>query len=166
MGGRRKYGRPHRGDLLCMMVKNAVMGFFVLWFVFWLFDVSSIVPERAAAFGVLLSPDKWMFLGFLLPGASIGFGCLWYWLVIVGRSRGVPWGAALSYGIFIALANVPLSGFFLGLMYGSPFLGALIGLALLMLVPSLLMSMLVFGLLMGAFNGSEAANWITRHRPE
>lgn len=165
MGGRRKYGRPHRGDVLGMMLMNTGVSAFVLTIVFWFFEVGTIMPQRFAPITNGISAPEWLFLLALTPGAGIAYGCLWYWLVIIGRAKGVPWGGAFVYGALVAFGNVPFSGFLFGLMSGTPFLGALIGLAMLLIVPQLLIAMTLFGIIMGWYNGVKAANWIARHRP-
>lgn len=164
MRGRRKYGRPIRSDLLLMMVFNAAAAFVVLYFVFALSGVGSIIPERLAQAGLEVTNRKLALIGAMVPGAGIAFACLWYWLILTGRSRGLSWGAACIYGVFIAYGNTPFSGFLIGLLFGQPIVGALLGLALLLIVPQLLFATTLFGLIMGVFNGNLAQRWITWHR--
>ncbi len=168
MSGKRRFGRPGGGSLFGMMVLNGVASLIVLIFVFALFRVGSILPMRLAAIPLVRAALKWNALWPMLPGAAIGFACLWYWLVLIGRARGVPWGGALLYGVGLALADLPLSGFLLGLVHGGPLVGlilALISLLTLLLMPAVTLAMAVFGLIMGAFNGVLAQVWIERHRP-
>ncbi|HZO88387.1 MAG TPA: hypothetical protein VFB38_08605 [Chthonomonadaceae bacterium] len=168
MSSKRRFGRPGGGSLLGMMIINGLVAAVVLLIVFVLFDIGHILEARLAAYPLVGAAAHWSKFWPMLPGASIGFGCLWYWLVLVGRSRGVPWGGALLYGVLIAMGNVPFSGFLAGLLHGSPLMGlvlALIALLSLLLMPSLLLAMLVFGATMGAFNGLMAQGWIERHRP-
>ena len=163
----RRYGRPHRTDLLAMMLLNALVAAPALLLVFAIFGTRSIFAPILAA-----SPQddesfiRWLSYFMLLPGAGIMFSCLWYWLILTGRGRGLNWGAALCYGVGIALVNVPVCGFLVGLMLGNPALACIFALICVMLIPHLLLAMSTFGLMMGAFNGLWAHNWIAHHRPK
>jgi hypothetical protein len=147
-----------------MMALNGVVACLVLAVLFALFGVGNIIEARLAASSLTADAAKWSALLPMLPGAAILFGCLWYWLVVIGRAKGLPWGAACLYGVFLACGNVPLSGLLMGLLHGNPLLGMLIALVMLLMLPSLLVAMICFGLTMGAFNGLMAARWIERHR--
>jgi hypothetical protein len=147
-----------------MMVLNAIAAYFLLAILLKLFGLTIILPEFAAHHAWAAEGSRWDVLAAFLPGAAISYGLLWFWLILTGRSeRGITWGGALVYGVIIALYNVPLSGFLVGLLHGDPLFGLLIGLVILLLVPSLAMCMLVFGLLMGLLNGKWATRWIERH---
>jgi hypothetical protein len=151
-----------------MIFINGIAALIVLTVVFHLFGVGPILEARLAAIPLVRVAAKWNALWPMLPGAAVGFACLWYWLVLIGRSRGVPWGGALLYGVALALGNVPLGGFIIGLIHGGPLLGLLLALVFLLnllLLPSVTLAMAVFGLVMGAFNGILAQLWIERHRP-
>ena len=99
----------------------------------------------------------------LIPGAAIGYGILWFWLIITGlTNKGLPWAGAIVYGAIIALCDVPLSGLLNGIQNGTPFLGMLIGLVIMILVPTIAACMVMFGILMGLMNGHKAQKWIDR----
>ncbi len=164
MSGFRRF-RPNSLSLLAMIVVNGLAAGVVLKFLFALFGIGAIFPEWAAAHEWTRTAMQWELFWPLLPGAAIGFGCLWYWLILAGRFRGLPWGAACIYGCGVAFATVPLSGFLLGLQNGSPLLGLLIGLVMILVLPSLLAAMTCFGLAMGLLNGVWAQRWIIKNRP-
>ncbi|HZP80507.1 MAG TPA: hypothetical protein VFB21_02605 [Chthonomonadaceae bacterium] len=166
MSGKRRYGRPGGGSLLAMMCVNGIVALIVLKLVFVVFGAGTILATGLAAHAQASLIERGRMLWPMLPGAAFGFSCLWFWLALIGRSRGVPWGAALLYGVAIAFANVPFSGFLVGLLHGNPLLGLLLALVSLLLLPSLAVSMIAFGLAMGAFNGLMAQRWIARHRPD
>src|SRR5438270_11413718 len=111
MAGKRKYGRPIRIDLLWMMLVNAAAGAVALTVVLLVFGVDAILRMRVEAAGLRMSPEHWSFLALMVPGAGIAYGCLWYWLILTGRSRGVSWGGACLYGALIAYGNLPFTGF-------------------------------------------------------
>jgi hypothetical protein len=189
MGGKRRFGRPGSGSLLGMMLVNAVISVFVLKLCCGLFGFRWFLPEHLSGLASAQAIQKWQvihdlckILHFalpasaqavqkwgvilpLLPGAAIGFGCLWYWLILVGRSRGLSWTGACVYGILIAFANVPLAGFLVGLLHGNALIGLLLGLVLLFVMPSIWLTMGAFGITMGLFNAAMAGRWIERHRP-
>ena len=160
-----RYGRPGRLPLLAMMLANGILSWFVLHILFSILDVRDI-PDifgpRGAAWTVGLK--SWDLLTWMLPGVGIGLGCLWFWLILVGRSRGVPWGGAFAYAVVIAFVNAPVSGLLIGSLHGNPFLGALIGLAVLLLQHSLLLALILYGILMGGLNGWLAERWIAARK--
>jgi len=165
MSAKRRYGRPGRVSLLSMMAFNALIAVPLLAFVLGIFGLQNLKPPLPAAFApVAAEITRWSVIWPMLPGAGVGFGCLWYWLVLVGRSRGVPWGGACVYAVLIALGDVLVWGLILGTVQGEPLLGLLLGLVMLILLPSLLLAMCVFGLMMGALNGQAAQRWIERRK--
>lgn len=157
-------GRPSFRELLRVLVINLFTSGFLLVLLFALLDVRSVLSAGIMSH-VLLRPVT-RSLGALpfVPGAAGLFGIFWYWMALVGRVRGVPWGAAVVYGIMIAVVNVPLAGFVRGLAMGNPLLGLLYALAMVLMLPSLLLCMTVFGICMGVLNGSLAASWIRSRR--
>src|SRR5690242_13047942 len=157
---RGRYGRPGSLSFLLMIAVNAVLGTDMLWLVTRIFDIGQILPKRLASWSWAQEAAKWDTLWPMLPGAGLGFACLWYWLVLTGRSKGIAWGGALIYGGLIACGDVILGGFLSGLVNGNPLLGMLIGLAILLVIPTLLLAMVTFGAIMGAFNGWAARRWI------
>lgn len=159
---RRRFGRPNRIDLLAMMLLNAIASGLVFYFVYTLFNVQPIIDAYLMARG--LTTARTTLVAPLIPGAGVAFGCLWYWLILTGRRSGLSWGSAFLYGILIAMADVPLGGFVVGLLNGNPLLGLLIGLVMLLLLPSLVLAMALAGLLMGGGNGWLAQRWIERSR--
>lgn len=165
MSGRRRF-LPGFFGLLGMIICNGLVAGMVLQVLYGLFGVSSHLSMRLAAWSITQSAAKWETLWPMLPGASLLFGCLWFWLIVTGRSRGVNWGAGTLYGVLIAFGNVLIAGFLTGLLNGNPLLGLLLGLVMLLLVPHLLLAMIAFGLTMGVFNGWMATRWIVRHRPK
>ena len=155
--------RPSGADLMFMTLLNAVAAFICLKVFFRLFDVGHVLPEFAATHAWAHDAGKWDPFVWLIPGAAIGFGLRWFWLVITGRSeRGISWGGAAIYGAFLGVADVPLSCFVTGMFHGSALLGLLIGLIMVLLVPSLLMCMVTYGVFTGLVNGSWAQRWINR----
>ena len=90
---RRRYGRPDRASLLTMMILNAVAAIAVLAVALALFGVRELIPFKLAEMLHTLTP-RWSMVWPMLPGAAIAYGCLWYWQVVIGRSRGVPWGGS------------------------------------------------------------------------
>lgn len=165
MSGRRRYNRPGGGSFFGMLFVNGVAAFILLKIVFALFGTGLILSQRLAAYGPTHAAARWDTFWAMLPGAALGYACLWYWLILVGRSRGISWGGASIYGVLIAFGNVLAAGFLIGLLHGNPLLGLLIGFVMLLMIPSLLLAMICFGLAMGGFNGLLAYNWIERHRP-
>ena len=161
MSGRR-YGRPGSGSLLGMMAVNALLGGIVLFVILHLFGIREIVAPDAM--GLALSRIKWNALWPLVPGIGVAFGCLWYWLVVIARSRRLPWAGACIYGSIIAVMNVLLSGLFIGLLHGNPLLYFLIGLVNSLLLPTVVCAMVAFGLAMGILNGLLAQSWVDRQR--
>jgi hypothetical protein len=147
-----------------MMVLNASIAGPLLALVLALFGLQTIAPPLHAFARVMESLSRWDVIWPMLPGAGIGFGCLWYWLILTGRSQGVAWGGACIYGVMIALADVLAWGLILGTLQGNPLFGLLLGLAMLILLPVLLVAMSVFGLVMGVLNGHAAQRWIARRR--
>lgn len=164
MSGRRRF-RPGTFSLLGMILVNAVVAAFVLKITFAIFGVHQIIPTRLSAYAITQSAAKWEVLWPMVPGAAIAFACLWFILILVGRSRGINWTAAAFYGIGIAYADVLVGGFLIGLMHGNPLLGLLIGFAMLLIMPQIWLSMGTFGIIMGLFNANAASRWIEKHRP-
>jgi len=170
MSGKRRL-RPGSASLLAMMVLNGVVSVAVLYVVYALFGLRSILEQQGMHANALLHSnalgvvDTWETLWPLVPGAAIGFALLWFCQVIVGRTRGVSWNVAFFYGIGIALANVLVAGLISGSLNGSPLIGLLLGLLMLMLVPSNVAGMVIFGAVMGLFNARLAQGWITRYYP-
>ena len=160
----RRYGRPDRASLLAMMTVNAVGAIIVLTVALTLFGVRELLPFNLAAMLHIVSAPKWSMVWPMLPGAAIAYGCLWYWEVIIGRSRGVPWGGAAVYGLVIALIDVPIAGLLYGLTIGMPGLCMLFLFALLIILPGWLLTVAAFGISMGLLNGYLAQCWIDRHR--
>ncbi len=154
--------RPGSASLLAMMVINAVVSVAVLMGVYALFGLNSVFAQRLTQLG---AAAKWETLWPLVPGAAIAFALLWFCQVIVGRSRGVNWSAALFYGIGIAFGNVLLGGLLNGLLHGNPLLGMLMGLLMLVMVPANWAGMATFGVIMGLVNARFAAAWIARYYP-
>ena len=159
-----RYGRPKSANLLGMMGVNAVVGLVLLFCTLHLFGIREIVVPMTLQHA--LSAIKWDALWPLLPGAAVAFGCLWFWLVVVARSRALPWAGACVYGIAIALMNVPVSGLFIGLLHGNPLLYFLIGLVNLLLLPTVVCAMVAFGLAMGILNGLLAQSWVDRQKSD
>src|SRR5579871_1207733 len=114
MSSKRRYGRPGGGSFFGMILLNGILAFIVLKVVFALFGVNWVLGQKAAAIGALHAATKWGVLLAMLPGAAVGFACLWYWLVLVGRSRGLPWAGACIYGVLLAFSNVLLAGLLRG----------------------------------------------------
>jgi|SRR5579871_6917611 len=164
MSGRRRF-RPGSGHVFGMMLANALATLLILPVIFALFGVHHVDLPLGLASHHWAQAVEWQSFWPLLPGAAICFGCLWFWLILTGRTRGLSWGSALVYGVFIALFDVPLRGFLTGALNGDPLTGLLIGLVVVFLLPALLLSMLTFGVLMGALNGWLAQGWIKRHVP-
>lgn len=165
MSGRRRF-LPGFFGLLGMIILNGLVGASILKLLYWLFGVSGILEMRLASWPLMQAASKWETLWPMLPGASLLFACLWFWLILTGRTNGVNWGAALFYGVMLSFANVLIAGFLAGLVNGDPLLGMLLGLVMLLLVPHLLIAMILFGLTMGLFNGLLSHRWIERHRPK
>jgi hypothetical protein len=146
-----------------MILFNSMLSFVVLNIVFKLFGISQVLPVFAAHHAWAAEAADWEMFGTLVPGAAIGFGLLWFWLILIGRKgTGVSWGGSVIYGVIIGLLNVPFSGLLTGLLHGSPILGLLIGLVIILLVPAIGLCMALFGLIMGVINGRFAQNWIDR----
>lgn len=162
MSGKRRL-RPGSIGIVGMMAVNAALSLIVLSFLFKLFGVSQLLPDFAVRHAWAAEAANWEMFGTLIPGAAIGFGLLWFWLILTGRSgKGLSWGGAAIYGLIIGLCNIPLSGFLTGLLHGSPLFGLLIGLVIMLLVPSIGLCMAVFGIIMGLINGRFAQWWIDR----
>jgi len=176
MSGKRRL-RPGSISLLAMMVLNGVVSIAVLYVIYALFGLRSILAQQATHVGEMMHvsaqgfaatqgvAETWETLWPLVPGAAIGFALLWFCQVIVGRTRGVSWNVSFFYGIGIALGNVLLAGLISGSLNGSPLIGLLLGLLMLLMVPSNLAGMLIFGAVMGLFNARLAQGWITRYYP-
>lgn len=162
-----RYGRPNRISLLGVMLLNALVGAIVLYLVCTLFGVSTIILSGLAAHGILVS-EKWNVVLPMLPGIGIGMGCLWFWLVLIGRTRGVQWGGAIVYGGILAACNVPIAGLILGLVEGVPAnelpMLMLIALALMLLSPAMIVAMLLSGGILGLFNARLAWDWIAWYK--
>jgi hypothetical protein len=157
---------PGTGDMIKMVLINAVVSFIALKIAFALFGNREIISARLIAGGWSEEDADIDFALLMVPGAAIAFTGLWQWLIREGRKlRHLSWGSALFYGVAVAFVNVPVSGFVLGLLKGNPLLGLLLALASLLLLPSLLLSMTCFGLAMGAFNGNRAQHWLEQHSP-
>jgi hypothetical protein len=154
-----------RSDLVLMMAVNGLVSSVLLLVLFLVFGIRVFLPVRMAGHTLLLTKETWAMLALMVPGSGIGFACLWYWLILRGRSRGVAWGAAGLYGVAVAFCALPFAGFCIGLLYDQPFLFGLVALALLLLMPNMLAALTVFGLAMGAFNGIMAHRWIAFYRP-
>ena len=161
---RRRYGRPDRASLLIMMALNALAAICVLTVALTLFGVRELIPFRLSEMLHTLTP-RWSMVWPMLPGAAIAYGCLWYWQVVIGRSKGVPWGGAAIYGLIIAVVDVPIGGLIYGLTIGQPLLCMLFLFALLIILPGWLLTVAAFGITMGLLNGRAAQWWIERHRP-
>jgi hypothetical protein len=162
MIGKGRYGRPNRTALLTMIAINGALALIALTISLAIFGVRDILPPRPEMFRALRTMP-WEMIWPMLPGAAVAYGCLWYWLIVVGRSRGVPWGGAVVYGMVIALVNVPVGGFIYGGLNNYP-LAALIYLVLLLIVPVWLLAVCFFGIAMGLCNGYVAQWWIERSR--
>ncbi|HLK59022.1 MAG TPA: hypothetical protein VKU00_20850 [Chthonomonadaceae bacterium] len=166
MSGRRRL-RPGSAGLLGMMLLNGLIAFGVLHVLLAAFGIRQILPDFAASHAWAQEASKWESLWPLIPGAAIGCGCLWFWLIVTGRTeRGVNWASALVYGVVIALLNVPSFGLLAGILNGNPLLGLLISMALMIMMPALTICMAAFGLTMGAINGWLAQRWIARNYPK
>ena len=155
MIGKRRYGRPGSTDVLLMMLVNLLISSVVLLAVFLLFGVGIAIGQLP------LAPDEdartiaWMLYGFILPGASVGYGLLWFWLIVTGRTpKGLNWGAAFVHGAIIGLLCLPFGSLCTGILLGDPMLAVLLALLSLVMVPSIAVSMIFFGLVMGALNGA------------
>ncbi|MCW3054300.1 MAG: hypothetical protein JWN14_3470 [Chthonomonadales bacterium] len=170
MSGKRRL-RPGSASLLAMMVLNGFVSVAVLYVIYALFGLRSILAQQTTHAGEMMHVsaqgvgDAWETLWPLVPGAAIGFALLWFCQVVVGRTRGVGWNVAFFYGIGIALGNVLLAGLISGSLNGSPLIGLLLGLLMLMMVPSNVAGMVIFGAVMGLFNARLAQGWITRYYP-
>jgi hypothetical protein len=147
-----------------MMALNALIAGPLLALLLMLFGVQHIRLPLPMLDRLVANESAGAIVWTMVPGAGIGFGCLWYWLVLVGRSRGISWGGACIYGVGIALADVLIWGLIGGTVHGAPLLGLLIGLVMLLMLPSLTLAMCVFGLIMGVLNGRAAQRWIERRR--
>ena len=164
---RPRYGRPNRASLFVTMLLNALVGSLVLYLVCTLFGVNAIVLSQMAAHGIQIS-DRWNMVLPMLPGVGIGMGCLWFWLVLVGRTKGVQWGGAAVYGGLLAVCNVPIAALVLAALEGCPpnemLLMMLIAFALVLISPALLISMLLSGGILGLFNARLAHTWIAWYK--
>lgn len=162
-----RYGRPNRASLFGVMLLNGLVGAIVLYLVCTLFGVSTIILSQLAARGFEVS-EKWNVVLPMLPGVGIGMGCLWFWLVLIGRMRGVQWGGAIVYGGILAACNVPVAGLILGLLEGVPTkelpLLMLIAFALMLLSPAMIVAMMLSGGIMGLFNARLAYVWIAWYK--
>lgn len=163
--GRSKRILPGSAGLLGMMALNGLVGALALIAVYALFGLNTVFAQRVLHLGLLSVTERWEMLWPLIPGAAISFACLWFCLIVVGRSRGVQWQNALFYGIGIAYGNVLLGGLLNGLMHGNPLMGLLLGFAMLLLIPANWAAMGIFGAFMGLLNARLAARWIDRHYP-
>ena len=164
---RPRFGRPNRASLLVTMLLNALVGSIVLYLACTLFGVNSIVIGQMRAHGIQVS-EQWGVVLPMLPGIGIGMGCLWFWLVLIGRTKGVQWGGAVVYGGILAVCNVPLAALTLGVLEGRApeelLVMMLIALALVMISPALMVAMLLAGGIMGLFNARLAHDWITWYK--
>ncbi len=164
---RPRYGRPDRASLFGTMLINALAGSVVLYLACTLFGVNAIVIGQFARHGITIS-ERWGVVLPMLPGIGIGMGCLWFWLVLVGRTKGVQWGGAAVYGGILAVCNVPLAALVQGALAGRTFeeilLMMLIALALVMISPALLVAMLLAGGILGLFNARLAHAWIAWYK--
>ena len=162
-----RYGRPNRLSLLAVMLLNALVGVVVLYLVCTLFGVNTIVIGQLAAHGIHVS-ERWGIVLPMLPGIGIGMGCLWFWLVLVGRTKGVVWGGAAVYGGLVAVCNVPIAALILVALEGRPpeefLMAMLIAFALVLLMPALLIAMLLSGGILGLFNARLAHTWIAWYK--
>ena len=170
MNGKRRL-RPGSVSLLAMMVLNGLVSVAVLYVIYALFGLRSILAQQTMHVGEMMHVNAqgvaatWETLWPLVPGAAIGFALLWFCQVIIGRTRGIHWPVAFFYGMGIALGNVLLAGLISGSLNGSPLIGLLLGLLMLVMVPSNLAGMLIFGAVMGLFNARLAQGWISRYYP-
>jgi hypothetical protein len=161
----RRNGMPGSGDMIKMVLVNAVTAFITLKIVFGLFGGGKIIVPPSMVWGWTLEEVDIDLALLMVPGAAIAFTGLWHWLIREGRKSHLSWGSALFYGIYIAFVNVPVSGFVLGVVNGNPLLGLLFALLSLVFIPSLLLSMTCFGLVMGAINGLRAQGWLEKYSP-
>ncbi len=163
MTGNKRRLRPSFIAILFMMAFTAVLGLVMLTVMFKLFGVSQLLPDFAVHHAWAADAEHWEMFGTIIPGAAIGYGLLWFWLVLTGRSsKGIAWGGAAIYGLIIGLVDIPLSGLLTGVLHGNPLLGLLIGLVIMLLVPSIGLCMAAFGIAMGLLNGRFAQNWTDR----
>ncbi len=162
-----RYGRPGIFSLLGVMLLNLLVGSLVFYLVCVLFGINSIVIGQLLAHGIKVS-DTWGVVLPMLPGVAVGMGCLWYWIVLIGRTKGVQWGGATVYGGLLALFNVPLAALVLCLVKGVdpeqiPLI-MLISLALALVSPAITVGMLLAGGIMGLFNARLAHTWIAWYK--
>lgn len=154
---------PGLWDQLRTLLINAGAAPVTLQAVFALFGGSAF--SAGAFLRHTVPPDDIDFRVLLIPGAASAYTVLWRWLIAQGGCMAsFPWGAATLYGVGIAFASVPFSGFLLGVLRGNPLLGLLLALASLLLLPALSLAMTVFGLIMGLLNGYRACRWLRAHR--
>ncbi len=156
------FKKPNVGERIGMVLSNTIAAVIVLNVVFIFLGGKRIIEPPFAQWAAAHGAVEWNPLVLLTPGAAIGFGWLRYTLIMNGRLRGVSWTTGVLHGVMLALANVPLAGFLLGLLNENPLMGLLFGLASLLLMPSLLISMGTFGVLMGLFNAMKAEKFLAR----
>ncbi|MCS6776449.1 MAG: hypothetical protein RMJ43_00045 [Chloroherpetonaceae bacterium] len=153
---------PGLWEQLRTLLINTGAAFVTLQAVFALFGSSALFPGALLRHASFLDDADFRVL--LVPGAASAYTVLWRWLIAQGgRTALFPWGAAALYGVGIAFASIPFSGFLLGVLRGNPLLGLLLALASLLLLPALSIAMTVFGLLMGLLNGYRAYRWLRAH---
>jgi hypothetical protein len=167
---RRKYGRPTRPDLFLMMWVNGLAALVVLAVVFGLFGVEFFFPAQLSRFPLAAdeTPGRWAVVLCMLPGAGIGYGCLWYWLILRQRAHHISWGGACLYGLAVGMGSLISAGLLFGLIFRLELapLFMLLMLAMLILVPPLQAAMIAFGLTMGLLNGWLAQRWIDHYRAD
>jgi hypothetical protein len=147
-----------------MLLFNFAASAVVLYVVFLIFGEFHRLAEWSAGHAAPGGPTiPWLVA--LTPGAAVGYTAIWYWCVLAGRSRGVPWTGALLYGVLAALADLPVGGFVIGTVRGGPALGLIFALISLILLPGLFPALCAFGLAMGGLNALLAASWIEANRP-
>ena len=152
-------------DLFGMMFANAGTASVALLIIFGIFGTRHILlPIANMPADIAEHLFKWLCYGLLLPGSGILYACLWFWLVLTGRRDGVNWGAALFYGIGIALVNALLCGAMAGALLGSSLVGLLFALINMLISQSFLFAILAYGVLMGLLNGLWARNWIATRK--
>jgi hypothetical protein len=153
--------RPGSFALIRAMILNGIFSFLFLRIALAMFGIEEIIPEAAARMGHSEMSVHWYIAATLTPGAAVCFGMLWFWLILTGRTeRGISWGSAVVYGVFIGLFDVPFAFMIEGFRLGFGFLGLLLGLVIVFLIPSLTVCMSHFGITFGLANGASASRWI------
>ncbi len=159
-GWRGRYGRPGSASLLAVIACNYLLSTAILGLALLFSDILHFIPVLPQETGYFACLHFSAIV--LAPGAAIFYGCLWFWLVITGRVKGVTWGGALVYGVCLALLDVPVAGLIAGALYGSPLLGFLLGLVILLIHPGVLFFTSCAGALLGCVNGIVATAWISQ----